>query len=234
MRITPLGDTALTIEIGDKIDEPTHHRVQAATQLLEAAGLPGVWEVVPAYTTVTLFYDPLKLSAAGASGDLAGWLGAKALDVLGKLPRSVSAKRGRVVEIPVCYGGEFGPDLAEVAQRTGLGEQEVVRRHTATEFLVYVIGFAPGFPYMGGLPKELTLPRRSSPRTKVPPGSVGIVNDQTCVYPLATPGGWNLIGRTPAKMFRPQENPPTFLRAGDRVKFRAITTEEFAKLEAKS
>jgi inhibitor of KinA len=233
MRITPLGDTALIIEIGEKIDEATHHRVQAACALLDAAKLPGVWETVPAYTTVTLFYEPLRTTAAVAGGDAATWLGAQAAKILEKLPRSVPAKAGRRVEIPVCYGGEFGPDLAEAAQRTGLSTDEVVRRHTATEFPVYVIGFAPGFPYMGGLPKELALPRRASPRTKVPPGSVGIVNDQTCIYPLATPGGWNLIGRTPTKMFLPQEEPPTLLRAGDRVRFRAIPPEEFRTLEGK-
>jgi inhibitor of KinA len=231
MRITPLGDTALIIEIGDKIDEPTHHRVQAAVKLLDAAKLPGVWEVVPAYTSVTLFYDPPKVAAAGGEGDLASWVGAKAGEVLGKLPRSPGGKGGRVVEIPVCYGGDFGPDLEEVARKTRLSADEVVKRHGAAEFLVYVIGFAPGFPYMGGLPKELALPRRETPRTKVPPGSVGIVNDQTCIYPLATPGGWNLIGRTPVKLFRPGEEPPTLLRAGDRVKFKAVSAEEFAKGE---
>lgn len=231
MRITPLGDTALIIEIGDKIDEATHHRVQAATRLLDAAKLPGVWEAVPAYTTVTLFYDPMK-TAAAADGDPVLWLSAKATDALAKLPRSVSGKGGRVVEIPVCYGGEFGPDLEEVAQRTGLAPDEVVRRHAAVDFLVYVIGFAPGFPYMGGLPEELAMPRRATPRTMVPPGSVGIINDQTCIYPLATPGGWNLIGRTPTKMFRPRQDPPAFLQAGDRVRFRGITPEEFRTLEA--
>lgn len=231
MRITPLGDTALIIEIGEKIDEATHHRVQAATRLLDAAKLPGVWEAVPAYTTVTLFYDPMK-TAAAADGDPVLWLSAKATDALAKLPRSVSGKGGRVVEIPVCYGGEFGPDLEEVAQRTGLAPDEVVRRHAAVDFLVYVIGFAPGFPYMGGLPEELAMPRRATPRTKVPPGSVGIINDQTCIYPLATPGGWNLIGRTPTKMFRPRQDPPAFLQAGDRVRFRGITPEEFRTLEA--
>lgn len=231
MRITPLGDTALIIEIGEKIDEATHHRVQAATRLLDAAKLPGVWEAVPAYTTVTLFYDPMK-TAAAADGDPVLWLSAKATDALAKLPRSVSGKGGRVVEIPVCYGGEFGPDLEEVAQRTGLAPDEVVRRHAAVDFLVYVIGFAPGFPYMGGLPEELAMPRRATPRTKVPPGSVGIINDQTCIYPLATPGGWNLIGRTPTKMFRPRQDPPAFLQAGDRVRFRGITPEEFRTQEA--
>lgn len=231
MRITPLGDTALIIEIGDRIDEATHHRVQAATRLLDAANLPGVWEAVPAYTTVTLFYDPLK-AAAAAQGDPVAWLGTKAAEVLGKLPRSVGPRGGRVVEIPVCYGGEFGPDLEEVATRTGLPPGEVVRRHGAAEYLVHVIGFAPGFAYMGGLPRELAVPRRETPRTKVPPGSVGIVNDQTCIYPLPTPGGWNLLGRTPTRMFRPQQEPPTFLEAGDRVRFRAITPEEFRILEA--
>lgn len=232
MHFTPLGDNALMLEVGDVIDEPTHRRVQEAWRVLAAAPLPGVIELVPAYTTVTLFYDPLLAVQAGAPGDdIFEWLVARTKERLKNPPKMEKAK-GRTVDIPVCYGGEFGPDLGLVAKQAKLSPEEVVKRHTKPEYLVYLVGFAPGFPYLGGLPKELETPRHAKPRMVVPPGSVGIGGAQTGIYPLATPGGWNLIGRTPEKIFRPAEHPPVLLRAGDRVKFRAITPEEFAKWEA--
>ena len=233
MRFTPLGDNALMLEVGDVIDEPTHRRVQEVWRVLAAAPLPGVIELVPAYTTVTLFYDPaLAVQAGAAEDDIYEWLVAQAKERLEHPPKMEKAK-GRTVEIPVCYGGEFGPDLGLVAKQAKLSPEEVVRRHAKPEYLVYLVGFAPGFPYLGGLPKELETPRHAKPRMVVPPGSIGIGGAQTGIYPFATPGGWNLIGRTPEKIFRPAEHPPVLLRAGDRVKFRAITAEEFAKWEAK-
>jgi len=233
MRFTPLGDNALMLEVGDVIDEPTHRRVQEAWRVLAAAPLPGVTELVPAYTTVTLFYDPVLAVQAGAPGDdIFEWLVARAKERL-KNPPKMEKPKGRTVDIPVCYGGEFGPDLGLVAKQAKLSPEEVIKRHTKPEYLVYLVGFAPGFPYLGGLPKELETPRHAKPRMVVPPGSVGIGGAQTGIYPLATPGGWNLIGRTPEKIFRPAEHPPVLLRAGDRVKFKAITAEEFAKWGAK-
>ncbi|MBI3886332.1 MAG: 5-oxoprolinase subunit PxpB [Opitutae bacterium] len=231
MRITTLGDTALRIELGDQIDEPTHRRVQAALRALEAARLPAVSELTPAYATVTLFYDPVGAVGAGApAAGVAGWLEARVREVLANPPKSGTTK-GRTVEIPVCYGGDFGPDLGVVAAQADLSPGEVVKRHSRAEYFVHLVGFAPGFAYLGGLPKELATPRRATPRTMVPAGSLGIGGAQTGIYPLVTPGGWNLIGRTPRRMFRPRENPPTLLSAGDRVKFRAITREEFAAME---
>lgn len=233
MRFTPLGDNALMLEVGDVIDEPTHRRVQEAWRVLAAAPLPGVIELVPAYTTVTLFYDPaLAVRAGAAEHDIFEWLVAQVKERLDHPPKMEKTK-GCTVEIPVCYGGEFGPDLGLVAKQAKLSPEEVVKRHAKPEYLVYLVGFAPGFPYLGGLPKELETPRHAKPRMVVPPGSVGIGGAQTGIYPLATPGGWNLIGRTPEKIFRPAEHPPVLLRAGDRVKFKAISPEEFAQLEAK-
>jgi inhibitor of KinA len=233
MRFAPLGDNAFMLEVGDVIDEPTHRRVQEAWRVLAAAPLPGVTELVPAYTTVTLFYDPVLAVQAGAPGDdIFEWLVARTKERLKNPPRMEKPK-SRTVEIPVCYGGEFGPDLGLVAKQAKLSPEEVIKRHSKPEYLVYLVGFAPGFPYLGGLPKELETPRHARPRMVVPPGSVGIGGAQTGIYPLATPGGWNLIGRTPEKIFRPAEHPPVLLRAGDRVRFKAITAEEFAKWEAK-
>ncbi len=232
MQITPLGDNALVLEVGDAIDEPTHRRVQTAWRALAAEPLPGVGELVPAYTTVTVFYDPWRAVQAGApENDIAEWLATKVRERL-KNPPKMEKFKGRTVEVPVCYGGEFGPDLARVAAQAKLSPEEVIKRHAKADYLVHLIGFAPGFPYLGGLPKELQTPRHAKPRMVVPPGSVGIGGEQTGIYPLATPGGWNLIGRTPLRIFRPEENPPVLLAAGDHVKFRAISAEEFVKLEA--
>ena len=232
MQITPLGDNALVLEVGDAIDEPTHRRVQTAWRALAAEPLPGVGELVPAYTTVTVFYDPWRAVQAGApENGIADWLAAKLRERL-KNPPKMEKFKGRTVDVPVCYGGEFGPDLARVAAQAKLSPEEIIKRHTKAEYLVHLIGFAPGFPYLGGLPKELQTPRHAKPRMVVPPGSVGIGGEQTGIYPLATPGGWNLIGRTPLRIFRPEETPPVLLAAGDKVKFRAISAEEFARLEA--
>ena len=232
MIITPLGDMALQIELGETIDESTHKRVQTAWRALAAAPLPGVTEIVPAYTTVTVFYDPWQAVGAGApENNLFDWMAVKVKERL-KDPPKLEKFKGRTVEVPVCYEDDFGPDLAGVAKQAKLTPAEVIKRHGKPEYLVYLVGFAPGFPYLGGLPKELETPRHAKPRMAVPPGSVGIGGAQTGIYPFATPGGWNLIGRTPLKLFRPDEQPPVLLGAGDRVKFRAITREEFAQLEA--
>ncbi len=231
MQITPLGDQALMVELGDAINESTHRRVQTAWRALAAEPLPGVSEAVPAYTSVTLFYDPWQVVRAGApEADIVGWLTAKVRERLKDPPKSAKTKP-RTVEIPVCYGGEFGPDLARVAAQAKLSPDEVIKRHTRAEYRVHLIGFAPGFPYLGGLPKELVTPRHAKPRMEVPAGSVGIAGEQTGIYPQVTPGGWNLIGATPLRLFQPEENPPVRLQAGDEVKFKPVTPAEFAKLK---
>ena len=231
MQITPLGDSALIVELGNVINESTHLHVQAAWRAFMAEPLPGVSEVVPAYTSVTLFYDPSAVVQAGAPADeIAGWLSARVHERLKHPPKTAKSKP-RTVGVPVCYGGEHGPDLNRVAAQAKLAPEEVVRRHAKAEYRVHLIGFAPGFPYLGGLPKALVTPRHAKPRMAVPAGSVGIGGEQTGIYPQATPGGWNLIGRTPLRLFRPEDDPPVLLQAGDIVKFRAITPEEFEKLK---
>jgi inhibitor of KinA len=233
MQITPLGDSALLVELGDSITESTHRRVQAAWRALAAAPLPGVSETVPAYTTVTVFYDPWQVVQAGAPEmEIVSWLSARIRERLKDPPKSAKMKH-RLVEIPVCYGGEFGPDLGRVAAQAKLSPEAVVKKHSTAKYLVYLIGFAPGFPYLGGLPKELATPRHAKPRMAVPAGSVGIGGEQTGIYPQSTPGGWNLIGRTPLRLFQPEVNPPAVLQAGDEVRFKAVTPEEFARLNDK-
>ena len=220
MTLSPLGDNALVLELGSEIDEAVLVRVRALTAALEHNPPSGVIDIVPAFTSVTVFYD---LARVGSYEHLCAELRTRA----GRAASRPPFEMGRLVEIPVCYGEEFGPDLGDVAAHAGLSAADVVALHSGAEYRVLAIGFVPGFPYLGGLPAKLQTPRRATPRTQVPAGAVGIGGAQTGVYPLATPGGWNLIGRTPLALFRAQENPPAFLLMGDRVKFRPIPAKEF-------
>ncbi|MGA3007305.1 MAG: 5-oxoprolinase subunit PxpB, partial [Opitutaceae bacterium] len=209
MKITPLGDDALVVELADQIGDEALARVQATVHELEKDSPAGVIEIVPAFTTVAVFYDASKVE------DLDTLRNELVARIPKKVPRNKPA--GRELVIPVCYGGEFGPDLAEVAAWANLDEAAVVALHRGGKYLVHAIGFAPGFPYLAGLPEKLHMPRHATPRTQVPPGSVGIGGAQTGVYPLATPGGWQLIGRTPLRLFRPEnEAEPALLQSGDR------------------
>ncbi len=221
MTLSPLGDTAVVLELGHGVSDSTLASVRALAAALMRDPPPGVVDVVPAFVSVTVFYDPPRI---GSYEQLCAELKNRATRVTG----TASPIPARLVEIPVCHGGDFGPDLAQVATRCGLSADEVVALHSSVEYTVYAIGFAPGFPYLGGLPLKLHTPRRATPRTLVPAGSVGIGSGQTGIYPLATPGGWNLIGRTPRALFRLEKHPPALLHAGDRVKFKPISPEEFA------
>jgi inhibitor of KinA len=236
MRIFPLGDEAMLVELGDRIDEDTHHRVQRAWRILASAQLPGVREIVPAYTSIALFYDPIQLAQVHTPFDkLFDWLASKVRTLLTRMTDATEpAGLHRSVEIPVCYDGSFAPDLAEVASETHLNPDEVVSLHHSAVYFVHLIGFAPGFPYLGGLPSALRVRRHSQPRAKVPAGSVGIAGEQAGIYPLESPGGWKLIGRTPLRLFRAELNPPSFLQPGDRVRFVPISLLEYNRLVAVS
>lgn len=220
MHISAMGDTAVVVDLGGAIKESTLARVRALSLALQREPPAGVTDVVPAATTVTVFYDPAHGPEADA---LIAELKRRAERV-----KPLKRKAIRTMTIPVCYGGEFGPDLAQVAAHAGLDEAAVIARHRDATYLVHAVGFMPGFPYLGGLDEKLHTPRRARPRPKVPAGSVGIGGGQTGIYPLASPGGWNLIGRSPLPLFRPEDEAPTYLRIGDRVKFKPITAEEFA------
>ncbi len=216
------------------ISEQTHRVVSALTKRIENDPFPGFIECVPAFTSVTVFYQPFEVYRKMESGKAVDspYEKVKALieHHLQELTMEEETNQ-RTVEIPVCYGGRFGPDLEEVADINGLTAQEVIDIHTSGEYLVYMIGFAPGFPYLGGMSEKIAAPRRSSPRTTIPAGSVGIAGMQTGVYPLSTPGGWQLIGNTPLELFKPYEQPPSLLRAGDIVKFVSVTEEEYHALK---
>lgn len=218
MRIRPLGDCALIIECGTSISPENHEKVQQVLQTLSKLSHPAVIEFMPTYTSVAVYYDPFQISFDFLRVEIE-----KQLEFMADHEKPCS----RMIEIPVCYGEEFGPDLSYVAQYHGLSEEEVIHLHSQQEYLVYMIGFVPGFPYLGGLPKQLATPRKTTPRLKVPAGSVGIAGEQTGIYPQDSPGGWQIIGRTPLSLFSPEANPPSLLVAGDRIRFVPITKEEF-------
>lgn len=221
-RLSPLGDGAIVITVGEDIGTDAHESVMAVTHLLDVSAPRAMVEYVPAFTTVTVIYDPLVTTY----DDFARIL----RKLLGDASASGVAPETRVVEIPVCYGDDFGPDLGVVTDHSGLTVDEVMAVHTDPDYLVHMIGFAPGFPYLGGVSERIAVPRRDSPRDRIPAGSVGIAGVQTGVYPIETPGGWQLIGRTPLQLFRPGEVEPSLLRAGDRVRFQAIGRDEYDAL----
>jgi inhibitor of KinA len=239
MEIVPLGDSAVIVRVRERFDdapEQTLDTVLRAFHQLQNAAIPGVIELAPAYTSVTVFFNPITVAkATETSGEVFDWLvtrirAAVAAGADRVRHRAATQRRVRLVEIPVCYDREFALDIDDVARRAAISPDEVIRLHSAAEYRVACIGFVPGFPFLAGLPKELATPRRDVPRKQIPPGSVGIGGAQTGIYPLRSPGGWNLIGRTPLRLFDPQKNPPALLRAGERVRFRKITRDEFEAL----
>jgi inhibitor of KinA len=232
MELVPLGDSALLLRLQNDFENAPQKALESildARQRLEAAQIPGVSELVPAYTTITLFFDPVRVVDAGAPiDDIVGWLIPKIQDALrGSRKRKRTKASASLVEIPVCYDKEFGFDLDEVARHNKISPDEVSQLHTGANYRVHCLGFTPGFAFLSGLDPKLATPRRDTPRTEVPAGAVAIGGMQTGVYPVRSPGGWNIIGRTPWRMFDVKRDPPALLQAGDRVRFRAITREEF-------
>ena len=227
----PLGDNAIIIELGVDIKSEIHDKVQLVTSILDSLQEEWMIEYIPAFTTVTIFYDPVKVSVLSAGRLLPYDWACSELKQLLKGTHSGRFSPPRVIEIPVCYGVDFGPDLQFVAEHNGLTTEEVIHIHSSGDYLVYMIGFSPGFPYIGGMSERIATPRRESPRMKIPPRTVGIAGKQTGIYPIGTPGGWQLIGRTPLALFRPSDKVPSLLKAGDKIKFKPISLEEYTKWE---
>lgn len=215
------GDRGLLVEYGDGIDPIVNNKVRSMAIVIEQNTLAGVLEIIPTYRSLLIVYDP-----SGTSPDHLR----KSLDSLEENLKDIRIPPPATVEIPVCYGGEFGPDIDFVAESHQLAIEEVIRIHSEPEYLIYMVGFTPGFPFLGGLPDILHTPRLETPRTFVPQGSVGIANGQTGVYPVASPGGWQLIGRTPVTLFAPQRPNPFLYQAGDKIKFQPISREDFDRL----
>lgn len=240
-----LGDSAIVIQLGTDIHVSILNRVRRLTRYLEQNRFEGFIEIVPAYTTITIYYDSFQVythyAEAGIKRNGGRIKGTNTLlpsrlvlQHIQQLLDNFDIENSHcgdeleeVYEIPVCYGEGYGPDLEEVAAYHRVSKEEIVHLHTSQVYPVHMIGFAPGFPYLGGMDTRLVTPRKSVPQTRIPAGSVGIGGAQTGIYPFETPGGWHVIGRTPLALFRPDLDPPSLLKAGDHVKFISITPEQF-------
>ena len=213
------GEKCLVVEFSDTIDRAANIRLQGLRRELEKRSVAGVIELVPTYRSLSIYHDPLVLSR--------GKLQAQVADALQNVSDTDSARK-RILVIPALYGGEHGPDLGNVAKHTGFSEEEVVRRHTAKDCYCFMMGFTPGFGYLGGMDEALETPRLTTPRTSITGGSVGIAGKQTGVYSINSPGGWQLIGHTPIRLFDPEAEIPSIIEAGDWIRFRSIDEKEYA------
>jgi len=220
-RFRTAGDCGLLVEYGDIIDPDVNNRVRSMAMVMEQNAPEGVTEVIPTYRSLLIIYDPCGTNPAKLQ---------KTLKTLEARLDEIKIPLPDTVEIPVCYGGDFGPDIEVVAESNNLTVAEVIKLHCRPEYLIYMVGFTPGFPFLGGLSEKLYTPRLETPRTFVPEGSVGIANNQTGIYPVASPGGWQLIGRTPVKLFAPGRRNPFLYQAGDRIKFSPISAEAYARI----
>ncbi len=219
-KVVPAGDAAAMVMFADEISLEVNAQVHALARSIERMGIPGLEDLVIAYSTLLIQYDPLTLRLEDVDRAVRGAVEAGL---------ETQQQETRIVEIPTVYGGCYGPDVPDIARRVGMTEEEVIRLHSGATYTVYMLGFAPGFPYLGGMPERLALPRLETPRERVPAGTVAIAN-QTTIYVLESPGGWHWVGRTPLKLFDPSNDPPTYLSAGDRVRFVPITEEEYLAL----
>lgn len=226
-----LNEYAFMIDFGHIISEEKHLYIQSISSYLENDPFPWMIELVPAFTTITLYYDPIKIVKMTETNSRPYHFVANQVHTLIKTIKRSEPCEPRTITIPVCYGGELGPDLEHVAKYNNLTVDEVIHIHSKADYIVYMIGFAPGFPYLGGMSEKISTPRRSTPRISIPAGSVGIAGGQTGVYPIETPGGWQLIGQTPLALFKPSESSPSLLHAGDRIKFTPISYKQFIHWE---
>jgi KipI family sensor histidine kinase inhibitor len=216
------GDRSLLIKVGDEISHELHERVFKIFLLIRSAKLSSIQSIHPAYNSILITFDPCIIHPHEISESVKALLTKES---------SVNISDPRIIEIPVCYDEEFALDISVVAKHNSLTIKQVIQFHSRQEYLVYFLGFSPGFPYLGEMPKEIATPRLANPRSKVPEGSVAIGGDQTGVYPLSSPGGWNIIGRTPLKLFSHNKEEPTLLKMGDKIKFIPITKKEFQQLK---
>lgn len=231
LSIYPISEKAVTIAFGDGISEELMHRINSFDKLIREHPFPGLQATVPAYCTLSVFFDPLQVLKSTMPGKTCREKVSHYLGQLNETETTAITSEFQLITIPVYYGGIMGPDLDDVAALNNITTEEVINVHCSVTYLVHMIGFVPGFAYLGGMSKTIAAPRKAVPRAVIPAGSVGIAGTQTGMYPLQTPGGWQLIGQTPVKLFDPARPVPTLLKAGDRVQFKSIEMDEFRHLQ---
>ena len=222
IKILTAGDSSLLVEFGSEISPEVNQRITATVQLMKEQHIEGVVDLIPAFTSLLVNYDPRVISYEEIR---------KRISCLVRLEASAKEKRRRILEIPVCYGGEYGPDLEAIAANAGLSPEEVIRIHSSQDYLIYMLGFLPGFTYLGGLDERLHTPRLANPRIRIPAGSVGIGGSQTGIYPLDSPGGWQLMGMTPVKTYDPSRETPILVEAGDYIRFVPVDEAEYLRIK---
>lgn len=222
IRILTEGDSSLLIEFGKEISPEVNAKITGTVQLLKEQHIEGVLDIIPAFCSLLLNYDPRVISYDELKSRM---------ERLVKLDIKTGEQKKRIYEIPVCYGGEYGPDLENIAEHAGLTVEEVIQIHSSKDYLIYMLGFLPGFCYLGGLDERIHTPRLANPRVKINAGSVGIGGSQTGIYPLDSPGGWQLMGLTPVKTYDPEREIPILVQAGDYIRFVPIDEEEFMRIK---
>lgn len=218
MKCMPAGDRAMVVEFGNAIDTGINNRVHALAAKIKKAQLPGVVETVPTFRSLMIYYDPWETSFASLK---------KTLEEFGTIEEEEQGRKKRILKIPCCYGARFGQDLADMEKYTGLDRDEIIAIHSSVDYKIYMMGFLPGFVYLGGLDKRIEMPRLQTPRVKIQPGAVGIGGNQTGVYPLASPGGWRLMGGTPVDFYAPEREEPILCKAGEYIRFVPITIDDY-------
>lgn len=222
IRILTAGDSSLLVEFGKEISPEINRKITATVQMMKEQHIEGVVDVIPAFCSLLINYDPRVISYEDIR---------ERIQNIVKLDAQAGADIKRVYEIPVCYGGEYGPDLDNIAEHAGLTKEEVIEIHSSRDYLIYMLGFLPGFTYLGGLDERIHTPRLANPRIKINAGSVGIGGSQTGIYPLDSPGGWQLMGMTPVKTYDPKREKPILVEAGDYIRFVPVDEEEYKRIK---
>lgn len=221
VKILTAGDSSILIQFGNAIDPDINARIAATVAIIKEQHIEGVVDIIPAFCSLLINYDPRVISYDRMR---------ERMEKILSMEIAADAQKKRVYEIPVCYGGTYGPDLATIAEHAGLSEQEVIDIHSSTDYLIYMLGFLPGFTYLGGLDERIHTPRLANPRIRIPAGSVGIGGSQTGIYPMDSPGGWQLMGMTPVKTYDPEREVPILVEAGEYIRFVPVDEAEYERI----